>query len=163
MWEAAVSQEEEGTTFLIWSYTQSRCDTNRPVHVQTELFYLQSYTTRCILNVTRPEMISFIVGEGGGAALGRGETEHVSVPEDIDLNTLPQFCFPGIWISIACAHTFTQRHIYKTRNSCLNGNVAFRLLILAWTLKPMWKWLKEQCHWWLLDDGSRKSLTTTQY
>ena len=36
---------------------------------------------------------------------GRGGSEDVSVPKDIDLMALPQLCFPGIRYSLTCTHS----------------------------------------------------------
>ena len=47
---------------------------------------------------------------GGGASEGRGGSEDVSVPKDIDLMALPQLCFPGIWYSLTHAWTHTHTH-----------------------------------------------------
>lgn len=33
----------------------------------------------------------------GGGVEDSGESEDVSVPNNIDLTAIPQLCFPGIW------------------------------------------------------------------
>ncbi|XP_047454775.1 DENN domain-containing protein 3-like isoform X2 [Mugil cephalus] len=53
--------------------------------------------------------------QGGGAAVGRGETEDVSVPEDIDLSALPQLCFPG-GLQITSEQTDEQFHFLVFTN-----------------------------------------------
>lgn len=72
----------------------------------------------------------------GGGADGRGGSEDVTVPKDIDLMALPQLCFPGIAQTRTPTHPHTERNTSPLRQvyGCCYEDKTYRLFSLDKTL-----------------------------
>lgn len=114
----------------------------------------------------------------GGGMENIGESEDVSIPNNIDLMALPQLCFPGIWFRFCVTKSFAV--VTETRNVvtkvlgaklvimwCIYFIIILFFLLIRWAPDKQWteSWTVPLpgFHWrlWQQDPWSSNAVSST--
>lgn len=75
----------------------------------------------------------------GGGVEKSGESEDVSVPNNIDLMAIPQLCFPGIWFKFCVIKSFAV--VLETCSYIISEVLCAKLVILAYVFIYFYNYL----------------------